>query len=82
MPHFCFVKILNVFFFVAVTYGVSSKEQESIVKSFLKNIFKVDVEQLLTAGDFPHHILPQTSLSKKFAFFSSDERIHGLSSDR
>lgn len=34
----------------AVTYGVSSNEQEGIVKSFMKNIYKVDVEQLLTAG--------------------------------
>ena len=33
-----------------MTYGVSSTEQKGIVKSFLKNVYKVDVEQLLTAG--------------------------------
>ena len=52
-----------------MTYGVSSNEQEGIVKSFLKNIFKVDVEQLLTAGDFPHHILLNIFLYKRLSFF-------------
>ena len=32
-----------------VTYGISAIEQKSIVKTFLKNIFNVDVEQVLTA---------------------------------
>ena len=36
-------------FFIAVTYGISAEEQRKIVKTFLKNIFNVDVEQVLTA---------------------------------
>ena len=41
------------FYFVSspliVTYGISAIEQKGIVKTFLKNIFNVDVEQVLTA---------------------------------
>ena len=32
-----------------VTYGVGSKEQRSIVRTFLRNIFNVNVDQILTA---------------------------------
>lgn len=32
-----------------MTYGVNSKEERSIVKNFLKDIYKVNVEQILTA---------------------------------
>lgn len=32
-----------------MTYGVSNGEQRSIVKSFLRNVYNVDVEQILTA---------------------------------
>ena len=34
---------------ISVTYGISAPEQRNIVKTFLKNIFNVDVEQVLTA---------------------------------
>jgi hypothetical protein len=34
---------------ISVTYGISATEQRNIVKTFLKNIFNVDVEQVLTA---------------------------------
>ena len=36
-------------FLISVTYGISAEEQRKIVKTFLKNIFNVDVEQVLTA---------------------------------
>lgn len=32
-----------------VTYGVNSKEQRSIVRTFLRNIYNVNVDQILTA---------------------------------
>ena len=32
-----------------MTYGVNSKEQRNIVKSFLRNIYNVNVDQVLTA---------------------------------
>jgi hypothetical protein len=32
-----------------VTYGVNSKEQRSIVKTFLRNVYNVNVDQILTA---------------------------------
>ena len=35
--------------YIVVTYGISAEEQRKIVKTFLKNIFNVDVEQVLTA---------------------------------
>ena len=35
--------------FFLVTYGVNSKEQRSIVRDFLKNIYNVNVDQILTA---------------------------------
>ena len=41
--------ILFVFTNISVTYGISAPEQRNIVKTFLKNIFNVDVEQVLTA---------------------------------
>ena len=45
-----FLPLHEFLYFSSVTYGVSSTEQKGIVKSFLKNVYKVDVEQLLTAG--------------------------------
>ena len=35
--------------FFSVTYGVNSKEQKSIVKTFLQNLYQVNVDQILTA---------------------------------
>ena len=32
-----------------MTYGVNSKEQRSIVRTFLRNIYNVNVDQILTA---------------------------------
>jgi neuroligin len=37
------------FFFFSVTYGVNSKEQRSIVRTFLQNIYQVNIDQIVTA---------------------------------
>ena len=36
-------------FFISVTYGVNSKEQRSIVRTFLQNIYQVNIDQIVTA---------------------------------
>ena len=35
--------------FISVTYGVNSKEQRSIVRTFLQNIYQVNIDQIVTA---------------------------------
>lgn len=46
---FILTKSANSMISFLVTYGVNSKEQRSIVRTFLRNIYNVNVDQILTA---------------------------------